>query len=107
VSNKVGSWSLAAAAHQRRLPVYALAGREKWWPAPLPDTGEAQRDASEVLPEPVERLEVRNPYFEIVPFGLLRGVVTPEVVASARQVRAVLAHWPIHPWLQRGGASTD
>jgi hypothetical protein len=57
-----------------------------------------------VLPEPIEGLRVRNPYFEIVPLGLLRGVVTSEAVASTRQVRAALAHWRIHPWLQSGAA---
>jgi translation initiation factor 2B subunit (eIF-2B alpha/beta/delta family) len=101
VSNKIGSWALAAAAHRQRLPAYALAGREKWWPQALPDAGEAERDVREVLPEPLPGVQVRNPYFEDVPLGLLAGVVTPEGLVSSRQVRAALTRWRIHPWVSQ------
>jgi hypothetical protein len=46
-------------------------------------------------------VQVRNPYFEDVPLGLLAGVVTPEGLVSSRQVRAALTRWRIHPWLSR------
>jgi len=104
ISNKIGSWTLAAAARDRRLPVYALAGSEKWWPQPLAEpagTGEAQRDPREVLPEPLPGVAVRNPYFETVPFALVTAVVTSEGPCSPRAVRARLARWRIHPWLRQ------
>ncbi len=100
VSNKIGSWALAAAARERGRPVHALAGPEKWWPLPLPDTSEADRDAREVLPDPIPGVKVRNPYFEVVPFDLLSAVITPNGPLPARQVPAALASWRIHPWLQ-------
>ena len=46
ISNKSGSWALAAAAHERRLPVYALASVEKWWPEPLPAREVSEDSAS-------------------------------------------------------------
>ncbi len=102
ISNKIGSWMLAAGARDCRLPVYILAGSEKWWPWPLPEAaGEAQRDEREVLPEPVPGVAVRNPYFETVPFSLVTAVVTPEGPCAPRRVRARLARWRIHPWLRQ------
>src|SRR5581483_5923898 len=102
ISNKIGSWMLAAGARDCRLPVYILAGSEKWWPWPLPEAaGEAQRDEREVLPEPVPGVAVRNPYFETVPFSLVTAVLTPEGPCAPRRVRARLAQWRIHPWLRQ------
>jgi translation initiation factor 2B subunit (eIF-2B alpha/beta/delta family) len=98
--NKIGSWALAAAAHDRHLPVYVLAGPEKWWPEPLPDTGRhAARDPREVICQPIPGVQVDNPTFELVPFSLLTDILTPDGPRRWREVRAALSRWRIHPWL--------
>ncbi|MGH2355094.1 MAG: hypothetical protein ACRDJN_26085 [Chloroflexota bacterium] len=101
VTNKIGSAALAAAARERRLPVYALAGTEKWWPQALPEADEAARDPREVLPEPIPSIRVRNPYFEMVPFAQLTAVVTPDGPWPPRRVRAALTRWHVHPRLRQ------
>jgi translation initiation factor 2B subunit (eIF-2B alpha/beta/delta family) len=99
VSNKVGSWLLAAGAAECGLACYALAGREKWWPTPLPDAGEAARDPREVLAEPVAGLTVRNPYFEPVALERLTAIVTADGPLAPATVLAALDTWSVHPWL--------
>jgi translation initiation factor eIF-2B subunit delta len=97
VSNKIGSWLLAAGAAERGLACYGLAGREKWWPAPLPDAGEVERDPREVLAAPIAGLTVHDPYFELVSWDRLTAIVAAEGPLSAATVLATLTDWPVHP----------
>lgn len=104
VTNKIGSWLLAAGARERGLACYALAGQEKWWPAPLSEGGEADHDPREVLAELLPGVQIRNPYFELVPPALLTAIVTAGGPRSPEQVAAALGQWRVHPWLDRPSA---
>ena len=74
--NKSGTRMLAGFAAQRGVPVYVLAGREKFAApavaAELPATGGAP---AEVWSDPPFGVAVHNPYFERVPLELIAGIV--------------------------------
>jgi translation initiation factor 2B subunit (eIF-2B alpha/beta/delta family) len=88
--NKVGTGAVAALAAARGVPVYVLAGREKFLPPALADavtlrTGEP----AEIWETAPSGVEVRNPYFERVPLEFVANLVTdagPMGAALARDV---------------------
>ncbi len=78
--NKVGSYAAALAAREHSVPVYALAGRRKFLPASTPALKIAEMPPEEVWDAAPETVKPRNVYFELVPLGLLRGVVVEDAV---------------------------
>ena len=85
VINKVGSYALALAAREHSVPVYALAGRRKFIPAATPALKILEMPGSEIWDEPVRDVKPRNVYYEVVPLGLLRGVVVEDAVLGAAE----------------------
>lgn len=86
--NKSGTYMLAAAAGHRGVPVYVLAGREKF----VSDTVARHLAVREGLPdevwaEPPAGVAVRNPYFEAVPLHLMTAVITDVGILGADNVR--------------------
>jgi translation initiation factor eIF-2B subunit delta len=74
--NKVGTYSLLLIARELNLDCYALAQREKFLPADAALFALDERQPSEVWADPTPGVQVRNPTFEEIPLGLLRGVMT-------------------------------
>jgi translation initiation factor 2B subunit (eIF-2B alpha/beta/delta family) len=75
--NKSGTRLLAAAASHRGVPVYVLAGREKFVSADVESKLEIVEGAlDEVWPDAPANITVRNPYFERIPLDLIAGVIT-------------------------------
>ncbi|MGH9350114.1 MAG: translation initiation factor eIF-2B [Vicinamibacterales bacterium] len=75
--NKSGTLMLAAAAAGRGIPVYVLAGREKFLPPGLAARLEGREGPSvEVWADPPRGVTVRNPYFEKTPLELVSAVIS-------------------------------
>jgi translation initiation factor 2B subunit (eIF-2B alpha/beta/delta family) len=75
VINKIGSFAAALAAREHSVPCYALAGRRKFVPAGTPALRIVEMPPDEVWDTPAPGVQPRNVYFELVPIGLLRGIV--------------------------------
>lgn len=100
VVNKVGSHTLALAAHAARVPVCVLCETLKIAAPDAPLTLE-EMDPAAILPHPIPGVTPRNVYFERVPTHLItgiiteRGILTPADIAAtaaqASQARAALA----------------
>jgi translation initiation factor 2B subunit (eIF-2B alpha/beta/delta family) len=73
--NKIGSFAAALAAREHSVPCHALAGRRKFLPASTRALRIIEMPPAEVWDAPAPGVQPRNVYFEIVPMGLLRGVV--------------------------------
>jgi translation initiation factor 2B subunit (eIF-2B alpha/beta/delta family) len=68
---------LCTTASLRGVPVYALAGGEKVLPAAdAARLQDADAPPGEVWPDPPERVQVRNPYFERIPASVISMLVT-------------------------------
>ena len=75
--NKSGSRQVVATAVEMSVPVYVVAGREKFIESPLDDLlqlGSGPPD--EVWNGASDGVTVANPYFERVPIGMIAGIVT-------------------------------
>jgi ribose 1,5-bisphosphate isomerase len=75
VINKIGSFAAALAAREHSVACYALAGRRKFLPAATPALRILEMPPAEVWDAPAPGVQPRNVYFELVPMGLLRGIV--------------------------------
>lgn len=85
--NKTGTRMLAAAAGGQGVPVYVLAGREKFVAAAGASALAIREDgSSEVWSDPPAGVAVRNPYFERVPLELVAAVVTDAGVIGSAEV---------------------
>jgi len=98
VINKVGTYPLALAAQAYNVPLYALAGEEKFWP-PGVAFEITDRDPAEVWAEPATGVSVVNRYFEEVPLALFSGLVTAAGVLTAGEVRRQVSALQVHPAL--------
>ncbi len=85
VINKIGSFAAALAAREHAVPVYALAERRKFIPATTPALRIVEMPSGEVWDAPAKGVEPRNVYFELVPMGLLRGIVVEDGVLGASE----------------------
>ena len=108
VVNKAGTAGLAALAHRAGVPAWCLADRSKLLPPALASRlFLPEEDPEEVWPGAPRGVRVVNRYFELVPWGPLRGVLTPEGPWEADRVRAELQALSTSPFLRRhaGAAS--
>lgn len=79
--NKVGTYGLALAARERRVPFYALCSTDKLLGLKMVEAFRILRkDAREVWPHAPEGVEVVNFYFDTTPLDLLTAIVTEEGV---------------------------
>ena len=80
VANKIGTYGLAVLAHHHGIPFYVAA------PASTVDAACAtgadipieERDSAEVLPRPIEGVDVWNPAFDVTPADLVTRVITEQ-----------------------------
>ncbi len=96
VANKVGTYGVAVLARHHGIPLY-VAAPSTTIDLACPD-GSAipieQRAAAEVLPEPIDGVEVWNPAFDVTPAALVTAIVTeggafaPGAIADAVAVTA-------------------
>lgn len=101
IVNKLGTHALALSADAHGVPVYVLAGTEKFLPDALLNRFAIQdQDPREVLNEPVHpRLDVINIYFDLTPLPYVSGIVTEHDVLAPGDVEARLSTIDVHPAL--------
>ncbi len=97
--NKIGTSSLAVAANESDTDFYTLCGSEKFLPKGYPIKLEDHRDPLEVLPEPIENVEVMNIYFDLTPLKYLTGVITEDGAIKVQELSQKLEGLKIHPKL--------
>lgn len=76
----LGAFAAALAAREHSVPAYALAGRRAFLPATTAALRIVERDPDQLWPDPPSGVRARNIYEELVPLGLLRGVVVEDAV---------------------------
>ncbi len=85
--NKVGTGALCALATSSGVPAYVLAGREKILPGDVFRTLTLRGGSPyEVWRDPGPGIQVKNPYFELVPFSYVAAVVTEGGVIQSADV---------------------
>jgi translation initiation factor eIF-2B subunit delta len=101
VVNKIGTYGLALAAQDQKIPFYVLAGTEKFLPSPFAHAIRIEKkDPREVTKETVKNVVVENRYFEFTSLELITAVVTQAGVISGAEVRRQLQEMAISKGLQ-------
>lgn len=97
--NKIGTYGLAIAARESKIPFYAVCDTTKFLPSDYALPQERERNPDEVLAIPLTGISVLNYYFDQTPLKLLTGIVTEEGVRSIPQVEERFANIHLHPEL--------
>ena len=101
VVNKIGTYALALAAKDNRVPFYCLAGTEKFLPPPFCQALRIEeKDPQEITHEAIPNSRVENRYFDCTPLDLITAVVTQEGVIAGGEVQKRLKGMRISKGLQ-------
>jgi len=101
VVNKIGTYGLALAAKDNRVPFYCLAGTEKFLPPPFAQALRIEeKDPKEVFQEAIPNSRVENRYFDYTPLDLITAVVTQEGVIAGTEIQKRLEGMRISKGLQ-------
>ena len=91
VLNKAGTALLAWAARGHRIPFYVLCETLKI--SPHPWSGNLaqleEKEATEVLEQPIPGITARNFYFDRTPARLVTGVITEQGIMSRKEIKQV------------------
>ena len=94
VANKIGTYGVAALAHDHGIPFY-VAAPTSTIDMSIEDGREIiieQRDPSEVLPEPIPGVDVFNPAFDVTPEHLVTKIITERGVFAPQDLRRAMSH---------------
>lgn len=102
IVNKVGSWLLALACRELKIPIFALAGTEKFvtddWLFAFEDH---ERPGKEVWDNAPANVNVINRQFELIPFSWIAGLVTEEgILRKEEDVEKYVDRVRVHPELE-------
>ncbi len=102
IVNKVGSWLLALACRELQIPIFALAGTEKFVTDDVLFSFEDhERPGSEVWDDPPAGVRTVNRQFELIPFNWIAGLVTEEgILRSEDDVAKYVDRIKLHPKLE-------
>ncbi len=101
VVNKVGSWILAVACRELKVPLYALSGTEKFvGDERLFQFESHERPGSEVWEEAPKGVNVLNHQFDLVPFDLLSSLVTDAGLLKEADVERFMGKYEVHDELK-------
>ncbi len=103
IVNKAGTLGLATAARSWGIPLYVLAGSEKFLPSASPQFHQQDRPVEEVLPQAPEGLRVINRYFDLTPLEYVTGIITERGMLTAREATLDLAGMKIRSRLGPAG----
>lgn len=105
IVNKVGSWLLALACKEQGIPLYALAGTEKFvGEDKFFEFEEHERPGTEVWKDMPSGVRVLNKQYEPIPFNWIAGLVTEHGIMHERDVDKYIADQKIHEALRPQGA---
>jgi ribose 1,5-bisphosphate isomerase len=99
VVNKIGTSGLAVLAHEARKPLYVVSELLKFDPVTLYGEleGIEQRSPNEVWPDAPEKLDVRNPAFDVTPNRYIHGLICEEGIIPPQNVLEVMRR--AYPWI--------
>jgi len=101
VVNKVGSWMLAVACRELKIPLYALSGSEKFvGDERLFEFESHDRPGNEVWTDAPKGVSLLNHQFDLVPFDLLSGLVTELGVLKEADIEQHLRKYDVHEALK-------
>ncbi len=101
VVNKVGSWMLAVACRELKVPLYALSGTEKFvGDERLFQFESHERPGSEVWEEAPKGVSVLNHQFDLVQFDLLSSLVTDAGLLKEADVEQFMGKYEVHDALK-------
>ena len=98
--NKVGTYGIALAARECRVPMYALCGSEKFLPPGFVPPGQARWPADQIWNEAPAGVTITNLYYDSTPLAILAGIVTEQGVQPTVGIEAWLAATKLHPGLR-------
>jgi len=93
VVNKIGTASLGEAARLASVPLYVLAGTEKFLSPSIPLSTRELKNPEEVLGPAVSNITAVNLYFDVTPLDRFTGGVTEEGMVKAPELQRRLAEW--------------
>lgn len=93
VVNKIGTASLGEAARLASVPLYVLAGTEKFLSPSIPLSTRELKNPEEVLGSAVSNITAVNLYFDVTPLDRFTGGVTEEGMVKAPELQRRLAEW--------------
>ena len=102
VINKIGSFAAALAAREHSVPVYALALRRTFLPATTAALRILEMSPTELWETPVEGVQARNIYSELVPLELLRGIAVEDMVLGITEAAQLARERELPGELQGG-----
>ncbi len=105
IVNKIGSYVTALAAREHGVPVWAIGVRRKLLPGTTAALAIQEMPPAEIWESPPAGVRPRNVYFELVPFGLLRGVVVEDAVLGPAEAAFAARDRELPPELS--GAADD
>ena len=95
VINKAGTALLAWAAHGHNVPFYVLCETLKFsprdWNGDLEQLEE--KEAEEVMDQPIEGVKVRNFYFDRTPSHLVTNLITDQGIIRPGEVKRLISSW--------------
>lgn len=102
IVNKVGSWLLTLACRELKIPVFALAGTEKFvtddWLFSFEDH---ERPGTEIWDAAPAGVRVINRQFELIPFDWIAGLVTEDgILRTEEDVEKYVDRIKLHPDLE-------
>jgi len=97
VVNKVGSWMLAVACRELKVPLYALSGTEKFvTDERMFEFERHERPGVEVWDNAPKGVAILNQQFDLVPYNLLAGLVTEKGILKEKDIDPYLAKISVH-----------
>lgn len=103
IVNKVGSWLLALACREQNIPLYALAGTEKFVADErFFEFEDHERPGTEVWKDAPTGVRVLNKQYEPIPFGWFSGIVTEHGILQEKDVEKYISTLDTHDALRVG-----
>jgi translation initiation factor 2B subunit (eIF-2B alpha/beta/delta family) len=101
IVNKVGSWLLALACRELGIPLYALAGTEKFvTDERLFEFEDFSRPGKEVWAEAPNGVRILNNQFELIPFSWIKGLVTEHGILQEKEIEQYVSKLEVHEALK-------
>lgn len=99
VINKIGTGTIALLAHEARKPFYVVTELLKFDPATVCGEYEKieERSPDEVWTDAPEKLNVRNPAFDVTRRNFIHGVICEEGIIPPHSIKEVMHRK--HPWI--------
>lgn len=105
IVNKVGSWLLALACRELGIPLYALAGTEKFvTDERLFEFEDFSRPGDEVWSDAPNGVRVLNNQFELIPFSWIKGLVTEHGILQEKDIEQYVSKLEVHEALKLQGS---